>query len=78
MQKNNIKLNRYKYNSSILIIMTTIIKYMNDMEQLQDIIDFIEPENEINTNIDQILDTCFELIDYYISLNPSAISEPNF
>ena len=58
--------------------MTTIIKYMNDMEQLEDIIDFIEPENEINNNVDQILDTCFELIDYYIFLNPSAISEPDF
>jgi len=58
--------------------MTTIIKYMNDMEQLEDIIDFIEPENEINNNIDQILANCFELIDYYIILNPSAISEPDF
>jgi putative phage-type endonuclease len=53
-------------------------KYMNDLEELKDIIDFIEPDNEINKNVDQIMDTCFELIDYYITLNPCAISEPDF
>jgi uncharacterized protein YgfB (UPF0149 family) len=51
---------------------------MNDLPELTDIIDFIEPENEINDNTDELVETCYELIDEYIILNPTAISEPDF
>lgn len=53
-------------------------KCMNELADLEDIIDFIEPENEINNNFEQLTESCFELIEHYIIANPTAISEPDF
>lgn len=52
--------------------------YLDDLPELEDIIDFIEPENEINNNAFDIIENCLELIDDYISNNPHAVSEPDF
>jgi putative phage-type endonuclease len=56
----------------------TETKYMNELANLEDIINFIEPENEINNNLEQLMESCFELIEHYIITNPTAISEPDF
>lgn len=52
--------------------------FFNDLPELTDIIDFIEPENEMNENTDQIVESCYELIDQYLIDNPTAISDPDF
>ena len=52
--------------------------HLNDLPELENIIDFIEPENEINNNAPDIIEICLELIDDYIANNPHAISEPDF
>ena len=54
------------------------ICYMHELPDLEDIIDFIEPINEINMNTLQIIETCLELIDAYINENPHLIAEPEF
>ena len=54
------------------------MKYINDLEPLIDIIDFIEPTNEMNDNTDQLIESCYTLFDAYISENPTAISDPDF
>jgi hypothetical protein len=54
------------------------MKYINDLEALIDIIDFIEPTNEMNDNIEQLIESCYTLFDAYISENPTAISDPDF
>ena len=52
--------------------------HLNDLPELENIIDFIEPENEINNNAPDIIEICLELMDDYISNNPHAISDPDF
>ena len=52
--------------------------HFNDLPELENIIDFIEPENEINNNAPDIIENCLELMDDYISNNPHAISDPDF
>jgi putative phage-type endonuclease len=54
------------------------LTYLCDLPDLEDIIDFIEPTNEININSVQIMETMLEMIDTYITENPHAIAEPNF
>ena len=54
------------------------ITYICDLPVLEDIIDFIEPTNEINMNSVQIMETMLEMIDAYITENPHAIAEPDF
>ena len=51
---------------------------MNELPELTNIIDFIEPNNEINNNTTEIIESCYELIDNYVASNPTAISEPDF
>ena len=49
-----------------------------ELNELENIIDFIIPDNEINTNATEIMESCLLLIEEYITENPTAISEPDF
>jgi len=57
---------------------------LEDLEDLEDILDDIQPDESINDNIfsseeeAEIIDTCVQLMSDYIDENPTAVAEPDF
>jgi len=59
------------------------MNYIKDLEELQDILNFLIPEEEPNLFEEedfslQLVETALQLMDEYIEENPHAISEPDF
>ena len=76
-------MNKFNYmDKYINIIIQYIIMFINELNELENIIDTILPEDEIyflnEEEQIELYDTCIHLMETYIEEHPKAITEPDF